>query len=582
MQQPTTPGVYVVEKNAFPNSVVEVATAIPVFIGYTQQAAYSGKDLTNIPTRVESMKEFQTFFGTGFVQTFKLTADQPAPAAPAGGTPAPAGGPPADNGGATATTGGETTTTGTGAAAASSGGAIQSAGTLVSPSKLRLPFNNAKYTLAPSSDTLYYLYNCINLFYLNGGSTCYIVSLGPNDGSQSKFDDFKNAIDSLEYEQDPTMLLCPDALRLGKDEYNNVMQYMLEHCNKVQSRVALFDLYDGAITDPNLLDIETSTPIDPFRDGVGQNYLNYGIAYFPWVNASVVSATDVNFTNLDAGSLTTLRDLLNPVGSQGEAKIPQLLTPPDPTKTENIFDQAVKLLTPDKLTPPITDPTTLLAKVNLINNSLLALYPRDYGMLISAITQYLNVLPVAPAMAGVYTAVDNNRGVWKAPANVSLNAVVSPTVSLNDVKQSGLNVDAVSGKSINVIRSFKGLGVLVWGARTLDGNSQDWRYINVRRTLIMIEQSVKLACHAYVFEPNDANTWTTLKSMINSFLFNLWKQGGLAGTAAAQAYSVAVGLGATMTADDILNGILNVTVLVALERPAEFIVLTFQQEMQTS
>lgn len=580
MLQPTTPGVYVVEKNAFPNSVVEVATAIPAFIGYTQQAAYGGKDLTNIPTRVESLKEFQTFFGLGFGQTFKLIAQAAAGGAPAGSAPAPAGGPPDASGGATATTGGEATTAGSGAAAPSSGGAIAAAGTLVSPSTIKLPSNNTSYSLVPSSDTLYYLYNCINLFYLNGGSTCYIVSIGTYDGSPSKPEDFESAINSLEYEQDPTMLLCPDALRLGRDDYNNIMQQMLLHCNTVQSRVALFDVYDGSITDPNLLD--TNSPIDPFRDGIGQNYLNYGVAYFPWVNASVVSASDVNFTNLEADSLTILRDVLNPAGGKNEAKVPQLLSPPDPTKTENIFDQAIKLLAPDKLTPPLTDPVVIAAKRSLINNSLQALYPGDYGMVISAITQYLNVLPVSPAMAGVYTAVDNNRGVWKAPANVSLNAVVSPTVSLNDTKQSNLNVDAVSGKSINAIRAFRGLGVMVWGARTLDGNSQDWRYVNVRRTLIMIEQSVKLACHAYVFEPNDANTWTTVKSMINSFLFNLWKQGGLAGAVPTDAYSVAVGLGTTMTADDILNGFLNVTVLVALERPAEFIVLTFQQEMQKS
>jgi phage tail sheath protein FI len=109
-------------------------------------------------------------------------------------------------------------------------------------------------------------------------------------------------------------------------------------------------------------------------------------------------------------------------------------------------------------------------------------------------------------MASVFTAVDSSRGVWKAPANVSLNAVVAPNVLVNDLDQASLNVDAVTGKSINVIRTFPGLGTLVWGARTLDGNSQDRRYINVRRTMIMLEQSIKLAARAYAFEPNDANT----------------------------------------------------------------------------
>ena len=94
----------------------------------------------------------------------------------------------------------------------------------------------------------------------------------------------------------------------------------------------------------------------------------------------------------------------------------------------------------------------------------------------------------------------------------------------------------------------------------------------------MIEQSLKIACKAFVFEPNDANTWVTIKSMINNFLINLWQQGALQGTKSQEAFAVQVGLGTTMTADDILNGILRVTVVVALLRPAEFIVITFQQQ----
>ena len=110
-------------------------------------------------------------------------------------------------------------------------------------------------------------------------------------------------------------------------------------------------------------------------------------------------------------------------------------------------------------------------------------------------------------MAGVYTAVDNSKGVWKAPANVSLNSVISPTVNISHDDQEDLNVD-VQGKSINAIRSFIGEGVLVWGARALDGNNLDWRYISVRRTIIMLEQSIKVATKAYVFENNDSTTWS--------------------------------------------------------------------------
>ncbi len=159
--------------------------------------------------------------------------------------------------------------------------------------------------------------------------------------------------------------------------------------------------------------------------------------------------------------------------------------------------------------------------------------------------------------------------------------MVTPSVSISHDDQEELNV-TLYGKSINAIRSFIGEGVLVWGARTLDGNSNDWRYINVRRTMIMLEQSVKAAAKAFVFEPNDANTWTTIKSMIDNFLYLQWKQGALVGAKPDDAYNVFVGLGATMTGDDVLNGIMRITVLVAISRPAEFIEITFQQQMQKS
>jgi hypothetical protein len=191
------------------------------------------------------------------------------------------------------------------------------------------------------------------------------------------------------------------------------------------------------------------------------------------------------------------------------------------------------------------------------------------------------VIPPSAAMAGIYSMVDTTRGVWKAPANVSISSVISPMIKMTGDDQEDLNV-TTSGKSVNGIRSFPGEGTIVWGARTLDGNSQDWRYINVRRTMIYIEQSIKIAAKNYVFEPNTANTWVNVRSLVVNFLDDLWKQGGLVGTNSDQAYEVLIGLGQTMTPNDILDGIMRVTVKVAISRPAEFIVITFQQKMQES
>ena len=100
--------------------------------------------------------------------------------------------------------------------------------------------------------------------------------------------------------------------------------------------------------------------------------------------------------------------------------------------------------------------------------------------------------------------------------------------------------------------------------------------------MIFIEQSIKTAIRAYVFEPNDANTWATVKSMTENFLTNFWMQGGLAGAKPQDAFSVQIGLGSTMTAQDILDGYMRVTVLVAVSRPAEFLVITLEQQMQQS
>jgi hypothetical protein len=99
--------------------------------------------------------------------------------------------------------------------------------------------------------------------------------------------------------------------------------------------------------------------------------------------------------------------------------------------------------------------------------------------------------------------------------------------------------------------------------------------------MTFIEQSVKLAARAYVFEPNDANTWSAVKSMICSFLTRVWKEGGLQGASAADAFQVDVGLGSTMTADDLLNGFMRVSIMVAVVHPAEFIVITFEQQAQS-
>lgn len=191
-------------------------------------------------------------------------------------------------------------------------------------------------------------------------------------------------------------------------------------------------------------------------------------------------------------------------------------------------------------------------------------------------------LPPSSAIAGVYARVDRDRGVWKAPANVSLNYVIQPTVKITNTIQDNLNVDTVAGKSINAIRTFTGKGTLVWGSRTLAGNDSEWRYVPVRRFFNMAEESIKKATEQFVFEPNDANTWIRVRAMIENFLILQWRAGALAGAKPEQAFYVRIGLGQTMSAMDILDGKMIIEIGMAVVRPAEFIILRFSHKMQES
>jgi phage tail sheath protein FI len=205
-----------------------------------------------------------------------------------------------------------------------------------------------------------------------------------------------------------------------------------------------------------------------------------------------------------------------------------------------------------------------------------------YNFVKTALKDYFVIMPPSAAVAGVYAATDGARGVWKAPANVSLAGVIAPVEKLDNKKQEDFNVDATTGKSINALRAFAGKGTLVWGARTLDGNSNEWRYISVRRFFNMVEESVKKSTYWAVFEPNDANTWVKVRGMIENYLTDKWREGALAGATTKEAFFVKCGLGSTMTPQDILEGRMNVEIGMAVVRPAEFIILKFSHKLQTS
>ena len=561
-----TPGVYIVEESAFPSSVVEVATAVPAFIGYTEKADNKGRSLSNRPWRITSLSEYLTYFGGPPHMVFNLIGLEPGEAAGPDATPALTPAPEATEEGEGSETSPEETPPALPPADLQTDAAPETAG---------FYFAGHGYELRQQSRE-YLLYYSMSLFFQNGGGPCYVVSVGSYSDALD-IGRLEAGIGLLVKEQEPTMVLIPEAMRLGEADCITVQQAMLSHCGaQMKNRFAVLDIYNGfhdrQHPEPD------GDPIDKFRSALGVNNLDFGAAYYPWVNTTIVRDSELSFDNISTDTQSLLQTLL-----RVELDLPEDGSVPEGRAAQQA--EAVNEITKDwseaDSEGKVPSAEQVGAAKALLDKVLKGMSPQLYGSMLTEIKDKLNLLPPAAAIAGVYTAVDNARGVWKAPANVSLNAVVSPSVNITHDDQEDLNV-TVQGKSINAIRPFIGEGVLVWGGRTLDGNSLDWRYIQVRRTMIMLEESIKLAAKAYVFENNNANTWVTIKSTIRNFLTGIWKRGGLAGASPDDAFAVFVGLGETMTPEDILEGILRVTVLVAITRPAEFIEITFQQQMQQS
>lgn len=200
------------------------------------------------------------------------------------------------------------------------------------------------------------------------------------------------------------------------------------------------------------------------------------------------------------------------------------------------------------------------------------------------------VLRASVAMAGVYARVDRERGVWKAPANIAVTGVTALVAQGEEGEgrwkhpvpvrmDDALNTKLVDA-GINALRAFRGQGILVWGARTMAPAVQTaWRYVPVRRLFNTIERDARAALRTVVFEPNSPMVWEQVRGALNNYLHALWRKGALQGEAPEQAYYVHIGLGVTMSQDDIDQGRMVVKVGVAAVRPAEFIVLTLTQNV---
>ena len=642
-----TPGVYIEEISKFPPSVAQVETAIPAFIGYTEKATKKiDGDLNMDPTRITSLVEYETYFGSAQKETgISVNIDD-----------------------------------------VLVNGEIER--TITVPE--------------PASRSSFLMYYSMVMYFANGGGPCYILSVNTykqNDGTENTidFDELNDGLNLLEKEDEPTLILFPDARSLSEANFYSLYNNALTQCNTLQDRFTIIDtLSDDESLDP--------TPVEALRDGINleKDYLKYGAVYYPYLetilnydydpstvtinhtteqsplytelesaNGSLDEANDtlaniadlveafteenVNFTAMPAAEALVAKnqamdaiqpsvDALNLVIENGNEVVTITSNAATTSADEDVVISEAATTSSGNLTTSLggdiqtmvtnlethinniettTSGATVKSEINnavatvgtieaviqgvidfidaaiiaienavgvdttgSMNGSTLdAIENSDsevYNTIISEIKKVYVELPPSSSMAGVYARVDEDRGVWKAPANVGLNYVIKPTVKITHEDQKSLNVDTTAGKSINAIRSFTGKGTLVWGARTLAGNDNEWRYISVRRFFNMVEESVKKASAQFVFEPNDANTWVKVRAMIENFLTLQWRAGALAGAKQDEAFYVKVGLGQTMTAQDILNGNMIIEIGMAAVRPAEFIILRFSHKMQES
>ena len=480
-----TPDVYVEEIPVFPPSVAEVGTAIPAFIGYTEKAKKtSDNDLRLKPMKIYSFAEFEQHFGGPVLQqiTVALTADAFEPSGfkavytlgttkMATPTPIPTPTPtatatstPTATATATATPTATPTPTPTPTATATST-ATATATATATPTATPTPTATATATATPTATPtptatsspvpvsagtpgttpIYFLYWSVKQYFDNGGGQCYIVSVGGYDDPiviGTATTGLMGGLEKVALEDEPTLLVMPEITRLTLPEYKQLAQKMLDQCGKLMDRFAILDVWAGYIgIKVNVSDGGATKELIVANRDAWGQNLKYGAAYYPFLK-------------------TAYSDYLHPDNHNLAVTLGELPQTAD-TKAFNAGRAAVQ--------------------------------------------DHFIVLPPSGAVAGVYAAVDGARGVWKAPANVALASVLEPVVKIDNEKQTGLNVDETAGKSINVMRAFAGKGTLVWGARTLAGNDNEWRYIPVRRFFNMVEESVKKSTYFAVFEPNDAN-----------------------------------------------------------------------------
>ncbi|SHE79698.1 phage tail sheath family protein [Chryseobacterium takakiae] len=573
MQNPTTPGVSVEEITRLPNSVSFVDTAIPVFIGYTEliPEEHTG------PMNISSLLEYEKHFGKAKKESILLRDTE-------------------DKG-------------------------VE----IITP------------------DAQFLMYYSLQMYFANGGGPCQILSTGNYASGTVELADLSAGLNMISNSDEPLLIVFPDAVSLPEaDFYTIYNQTVAKIESTAKNSFVIVDTYYGnSVTQsnnrntianlrnnivltthaaayfPHLTTIlnytfdETDTPI--LHTGLQNEGQTSAVFYAGEIAAleelKAMASEEIENVPVDA---LVLADLLSQAiaiaeeinetadetsGQPLDAKA-DLIEAIEEAKAvlEAIYDGTIDdFVIPDDLdadTPVFSGEFDALRdailavkdEVGAANGKTLKSLESSNSALYNQIRKEISslkvVLPPSAAMAGVYGRIDATRGAWKAPANVSLNYVLGPTEKVSDHEQSDMNVNEAG--SVNAIRAFTGKGTLVWGARTMDAKEKTeddqeniWKYINVRRYHDMIKLSISRALTdgKFINEPNISQTWLRAKAMIENFLHQQWLDGGLAGSNSKEAYHVEV------SGDILKPKTMNITIEIALVRPAEFIVLNFSHQL---
>jgi uncharacterized protein len=273
-----TPGVYLTEINAFPNSVVGVQTAIPAFIGYTEKATQGGKTEFFKPIAISSIADFESIFGGDFKPVYNIVQVSPE-------------------------------------------SFVTDAGTMSWGFQV-----GSSYYKLEQIKRAFYLHRSMWLFFANGGGKCFVVSVGDYTGGEQQLggvavqvSNLLKGIVAIHDQGAPTMLVVPDASLLpDQASFGQTAQAMLAQCGELQDRMAILDVYDALSVNQSNISTALEPVISAFQEGVGGDNLGYGTAYFPFLNTTVVQPEDVNYTNFNSaqsasgssGATTMLQFLL--------------------------------------------------------------------------------------------------------------------------------------------------------------------------------------------------------------------------------------------------------------------------------